>query len=316
MTVEYVTAKLPNMNVLMYADKNHPYISSIETVLNQELISRYFNPQWIQGMMLEGYSGARYMSNKFTNNLLGWQVTRPSAVENWMWDSIVDVYVNDKYGLGVNDWLKSGNNAYSYISMTGTLLTAAYEGYWKTDSATLNKIANEWAQAILNNGVACCDCSCGNIAMMEWAIDYINPDMLAQFKQVMLAATHNNLFAQSEDPIPSDPTDNPSSGSSSESSNGDSGSNSIQSNFNSTSSSSDSADGQSPGISVVSAAQAQSGSSASPGDSGNSAHEITKSSSSSFSPTEVGMSIVAIIAVIIIVLIVGFGYQRKKGDDF
>lgn len=316
MTIDYVTGSTPNMNVLMYANKNNPYISSLETVLNKELISREFNPEWIAGMMKEGYSGARYMSNKFTSNLLGWAVTRPSAVDNWMWDSVVGIYVNDKYNLGLNDWLKSGNNAYSYISMTGTLLTAAYEGYWSTDSGTLSQVANEWARTVLNNGVACCDCSCGNIAMMEWAIDYINPDMLAQFKEVMFAATYNNAFTQNNNPVsPNDPTDgggsSPSNTGGSQSLNGEFGSSDTRS--NSSSSSSNPQLGQSPGVSEVSASQVNVGSS-SEGESGAS-HEVTKAASSSFTPTEVGMSIVAIIGVVVIVFVLGFGYQRRKDDE-
>ena len=58
-------------------------------------------------MMNEGYSGARYISNKFLNNLFGWAVTRPNAVNNWMWDESYNVYIKDKYNLGVTDWLQS-----------------------------------------------------------------------------------------------------------------------------------------------------------------------------------------------------------------
>jgi cobalamin biosynthesis Mg chelatase CobN len=35
---------------------------TLEQYINRELTTRYFNPGWIQGMMNEGYSGARYMS--------------------------------------------------------------------------------------------------------------------------------------------------------------------------------------------------------------------------------------------------------------
>ena len=154
----------------MYANKNSAYISSLEEVMYQEIAARYDNPDWIKGMMNEGYSGARYMSNKFVSNLHGWQVTRPSAVTDDLWNRIYNTYYNDKYGIGVKDWLMSGNNAYSLISMSGTMLTTIHDGYWNADKATISDIANTWAQATIQNGVACCDCSCGNIAMMQWAV--------------------------------------------------------------------------------------------------------------------------------------------------
>ena len=116
------------------------------------------------------------------------------AVSNYMWDDAYGVYFNDKYGIGVSDWLKTGNNNYAFISSAGTMLTAAYEGYWKTDSATISDIANQWAEAVIANGVACCDCSCGNIAMMKWAVDFINPDLLAKFADQVFQATNHNFF--------------------------------------------------------------------------------------------------------------------------
>ena len=197
MTMAYVNGNTPKMNVLMYGNKNIPYTTSIEQAIAKEILTRYSNPDWISGMMQEGYSGARYISNKFLTDLLGWSVTRPEAVSNYMWDDAYNVYFNDKYGIGVSDWLKTGNNNYAFISSAGTMLTAAYEGYWKTDSATLSNIANQWAEAVIANGVACCDCSCGNIAMMQWAVDFINPDLLAKFADQLFQATHNNFF----DPI-------------------------------------------------------------------------------------------------------------------
>ena len=194
MAVEKISGKTPRMNVLMYANKNNAYIATLEEVMYQEIASRYDNPAWISGMMNEGYSGARYMSNKFVTNLYGWQVTRPSAVSDDLWNRVYDTYYNDKYGLGVTDWLKSGNNAYSFISMSGTMLTAAYEGYWNADPTTLRNLANSWAQATIQNGVACCDCSCGNIAMMQWAVQYVNPDILAQLMPKLYEATKNPVF--------------------------------------------------------------------------------------------------------------------------
>jgi cobaltochelatase CobN len=65
-------------------------------------------------------------------------MTRPGSIQNWMWDKVVDIYLKDIYNMGVTSFLKSGNNAYSMISLTGTLLTAAFEGYWTTDQLHYN----------------------------------------------------------------------------------------------------------------------------------------------------------------------------------
>jgi len=189
----YLNNKLLPFNILIYGSDINPYVYSLEKYLNRELSSRYYNPQWIKAMMNESYAGAGYMS-KATSNLYGWAWTARGTVKSWMWDNLVSVYVDDKYNIGVDKYLSTGYNSYAYISITGTLLTAAYDKFWDADEASLRKVANKWAQLVIDNGVACCDCSCGNIAMMDWSLKYINADLLSQFKQKLYQATQNKIF--------------------------------------------------------------------------------------------------------------------------
>lgn len=319
MAVENVSGKSPKMNVLMYADKNNAYISSLEEVMYQEIAARYDNPNWIQGMMGEGYSGARYISNKFVTNLYGWQVTRPDAVSDDLWNKVYDTYFNDKYGIGVKDWLSHGNNAYSLISMSGTMLTAAHDGYWDADDATLSDIANTWAQSTVQNGVACCDCSCGNIAMMQWAVQYVNPDILAQLLPKLYDATQNpvflnntqsNIAPESEtNPTSGDPsTPNPTQGSTSSST---TSSNATTTN-NQFSQSSANSDGDA--VSDV----GESSSSSSVGASSVEGADVKKSIEinpvTQQSASEVGLSLIAVLGVMCLILIIGVGYFRDKDD--
>ena len=319
MTVEEISGKTPKFNVLMYADKNSAYISSLEEVMYREIAARYDNPDWIKGMMKEGYSGARYMSNKFVSNLHGWQVTRPSAVSDDLWNRIYNTYYNDKYGLGVKDWLMSGNNAYSLISMSGTMLTTIHDGYWNADKATISDIANTWAQATVQNGVACCDCSCGNIAMMQWAVQYVNPDILAQLLPKLYEATKNPVFAnntQTTVPPETDSdanqkeasTQNPVEGSTSSST---VMTNSSSSKVQSTPQSGDSAQGEAFSNVGAGSESVQAGQASSEGADVKKSVEINPITSQSAS--EVGLSIIAVLAILCLIMVVAVGYFRD-GD--
>ena len=319
MTVEEISGKAPKFNVLMYADKNSPHISSLEEVMYREIAARYDNPEWIKGMMKEGYSGARYMSNKFISNLHGWQVTRPSAVSNDLWNRIYDTYYNDKYGIGVDDWLMSGNNAYSYISMSGTMLTTIHDGYWNADASTISHIANTWAQATIQNGVACCDCSCGNIAMMQWAVQYVNPDILAQLLPKLYEATKNPVFAnntQSTVPPESQSSTNPQSEASTQNpTEGSTSSSTIKTNSSSTTTQNTAQNGenaQGEAFSNVGAGSesVQAGSSASESADVKKSVEINPITSQSAS--EVGLSIVAVLAILCLIMVVAVGYFRDN----
>lgn len=201
MAIERVNGAAPNLNVLYYANPANPQVTSLLQFMSRELRTRYYNPEWIQGMMNEGYSGARTISNKFVSYLWGWQVTNPDLVQDWMWEEVTDIYVRDEYNLGVSEWLSTGNRAYAMISITGTMLTAAHKindatgkPYWQADEATLKTIANTWANLIAKHGVACCDCSCGNIAMIEWATKYISADLLQNLFKELFGATKKEIF--------------------------------------------------------------------------------------------------------------------------
>ena len=320
MTVENISGKAPKFNVLMYADKNNAYISSLEEVMYREIAARYDNPDWIKGMMKEGYSGARYMSNKFVSNLHGWQVTRPSAVSDGLWDRIYDTYYKDKYNIGVKDWLMSGNNAYSLISMSGTMLTTIHEGYWNADKATISDIANTWAQATIQNGVACCDCSCGNIAMMQWAVQYVNPDILAQLLPKLYEATKNPVFknnTQSTQPPETESNDIQKEASTQNPVKGSISSATVKTNSSSTTSqttaqSGDNAQGEAFSNVGAGSESVQAGSSSAEGADVKKSVEINPISSQSAS--EVGLSIVAVLAILCLIMVVAVGYFRNEDD--
>lgn len=293
MALEKVNGKLPNFYVINYADKNNANTMSIDEYINRELVTRDLNPEYIKGMMKEGYDGARYFS-KFMKNLKGWATTRPSSVLNDYWNQVVDTYLKDKNNIGITEFLRSDDNTYALISMTGTLLEMAYKGNWKTDSATLKMVANEWAQAAIKNGVACCDCSCGNLAMMEWASQFINPNILAQFKSTIYAATGAASFAPS-----SSPSTNPNSGGST--SQGESTSQGGQ-----TSKDQSSSPSESSGSAGSENSQQDEETQSTPGESSQKSYEVSQASSSA--ATKSGMPVYAIIGVILLIVLFAGGY--------
>ena len=292
-----VNGKAPDMYVLKYGNGIETKSMSIEQFVNRELNTRLYNPDWIKGMMDNGYAGAGYIS-KYASNMWEAQVTRPGAVQSWMWDKMADVYIKDKYNLGVTQWLENDANSYAMTSMTGTMLTALYKGYWTTDTETLKQIVNKWVSGPIMNGVACCDCSCGNIAMMKWAMQYVNPDMLAQFKSQLYAATKNSAFAPTS---PGQTQLDPSTSKEEQ-----------QQQQSAVQKGQPNSSGNEP--TTESSKESGEGSQSDVGDQGNSqgkkSYEISKTSSSSSSQT--GMPVAAIIGVVLLVGLVGIGYFRGR----
>ena len=209
------------------------------------------------------------------------------------------------------------------------MLTAIQEGYWKADEGTIRNIANTWAQATVQNGVACCDCSCGNIAMMQWAIQYVNPDILAQLLPKLYQATQNPVFADNTQNLPPQDdgsTDSPSSPNPTEGSTSSSvvASNSTNTQSNSKSSSQSNSQSNSQGNSN-SQGQAMSnvgvdGQTGEVGSSGGSQGADVKKSVeinpiTSQSASEVGLSIIAVIGILCLIGVIALGYFRNRDEE-
>jgi cobaltochelatase CobN len=65
-----------------------------------ELQSRQFNPKWIQEMQKSGYAGAREITKEI-EHLYGFQKTTPDHLAAGTWRTVLDVFVKDKYRLGL-----------------------------------------------------------------------------------------------------------------------------------------------------------------------------------------------------------------------
>jgi len=278
----------PLMWISNLENPNDPHIESLSESLAKDVRTTYYNPKWIQAMQGHGASGARAFTS-FVENMFMWDVTSPSSVTNGMWDEAYKTYVQDKYNLGLETWFNQ-NNPYAAQSMYAKMMEAARKEYWQTNDATIRDLANRWASSIDVYGVACCDCSCANMAMIEWASSYLNPDMLSKLNAKLYDATGNSKFAPS--PTPSQPE--PQSSSQSQPSGSTSQSTS-----------------QSSGVAGEAGEQSQSEESASPGEQGEAkAYEVTKEGNSGTSDS--GLPAAAIIGVIVLVGLIGFGYFRMR----
>lgn len=126
------------------ANLQSPQAARIETAdrtLNRELRSRYFNPDWIKAMQAGGYNGARYLS-EFTENMRLWEITNPRLVKDRDWNEVADVYVHDRYQLGLKAYFAQ-HNPQAYHNMVATLVETAEQGRWKADPTTLAALKRE-----------------------------------------------------------------------------------------------------------------------------------------------------------------------------
>ena len=195
MAIERVNGKPPENYVLFYADPKQSKVETLEHFLTKEMRSRYYNPDWIQGMMKEGYAGARTISNKFFEFAWGWQVTNPEIMRDWMWNEVTDIYFHDKYQIGVTKWFQDERHAPAMINMAGILLTAANKGFWKASPDTIRYLASTLGQMVVRYGPSCSAHVCGTQDTITWSKEWMNPALAGSYARAMSAALTGSGYA-------------------------------------------------------------------------------------------------------------------------
>lgn len=149
------------MLVADLADPTAAKTMSLERYQGREMQSRYLNPKWIESMLKEGYSGARFI-NMVAENLWGWQVTVPEAVGAEKWQAMYETYVEDKYQLDIQKKFEQADNLLAYQAMVDRMLVAINKGYWQADPAVKAKLEQVNKEVIAKAGVACNKDTCSS----------------------------------------------------------------------------------------------------------------------------------------------------------
>ena len=179
LAVRSVSGKNPDVYMANLRDPDNPKIETLQHCLQRELRARYFNPKWIQGMMEHGYAGAREMDHKFVENLWGWDVVTPDLITEDMWNQVYDVYIQDKYDLGLNEFFDS-NNPYAQQSITARMLETIRKGYWDPSEDVKTNLVETYQKSVDEYDVTCCHHTCGNVLLQDYMQGIVSASALEQ----------------------------------------------------------------------------------------------------------------------------------------
>lgn len=198
--VRHASGQTPETLVTLQRRNQQVAVEDLTKTVGRELHSRYLNPGWITGMMAENYAGAREMAH-FVEYLWGWQVTVPETVDAAKWTQTFEVYVEDKYGLGLTEFFNQ-QNPWAYQSLTARMLEAVRKDYWDADETTTQKLATTYALNVVEKGVACCDHTCNNPMLNQMVVNLISlpgvmaPELVEKFQIAVAQAAGKPLTDQ------------------------------------------------------------------------------------------------------------------------
>ena len=203
LAVKRESGQNPDTLITLQRSPNQVDVENVEKTFGREIRTRYLNPKWIEGMKKEGYAGAREISN-YVEYMWGWQVTVPNAIDKAKWEQTYEVYVKDKYGLDIKEFMNK-ENPWAYQSITARMMESIRKGYWKADEQVKKKLAVEYALNVVEKGVACCDHTCNNPFLNQMVVSIISmpgvmsPEMVEKFKIAIEQAMGKTLTEQVQD---------------------------------------------------------------------------------------------------------------------
>lgn len=117
--------------------------------ISEEMRARYLNPSWITAMQGEGYAGALEILDT-VNNVFGWQATTPDVIRDDQWEAISEVFVEDKYELGLNEWFDE-HQPVAQMQIIERMAEAIRKQYWQASEQAKTALATRYAELLEDN---------------------------------------------------------------------------------------------------------------------------------------------------------------------
>lgn len=164
--VQSVTGKTPDAYLSDYRNRNHAKMQDLKEAIGVESRTTLFNPTYIKEKM-KGEASAANGFAELVQNTYGWNVLRPTAIDNEMWDNIYDVYVRDQYSLGLREYFE-GKSPAALEEITAVMMESARKGLWKATDQQLQDVARLHTDLVNEYKPSCSGFVCDNAKLRDF----------------------------------------------------------------------------------------------------------------------------------------------------
>jgi cobaltochelatase CobN len=166
LAVRNVTGKDPDAYFSDYRNRNNNRMQDLKEAIGVESRTTIFNPTYIREKMKGGAADASTFA-EVVQNTYGWNVMKPQAVDQEMWNKIYDVYVKDEYQLGVQDFFEQQNPA-ALEEMTAVMLETVRKGMWHASEAQVRDIVDLHTELVNKYKPSCSGFVCDNAKLRDF----------------------------------------------------------------------------------------------------------------------------------------------------
>lgn len=186
LAVRNVTGKDPEAYLSDYRNRNNARMQEVKEAIGVESRTTILNPAYIREKMKGGAGDAAGLAEVITNTY-GWNVMKPDAIDNELWNDIYDTYVGDKYNLGVKDYFSSKNPA-AIQEMTAVMLETARKGLWNASPEQVAALAELHTEMVAEFGAACSGFVCDNAKLRDFISSKVPASAASQYNSAVAQA--------------------------------------------------------------------------------------------------------------------------------
>lgn len=181
LTIRNVTGKEPDAFFSDYRNRHNPRVQEVKEAIGVEARTTVLNPTYIRERMKGQGSSAGHFAEIFRNTY-GFNVMKPDAIDNELWDSYHEIYVQDKLDLNVHEFFKRESPA-ALQEMTAVMMETARKGYWDATPEQLAEIANLHTELVNEFRAACSGFVCDNMKLRDFIAQNASPENARQYNQ-------------------------------------------------------------------------------------------------------------------------------------
>lgn len=196
LTVRNVTGNDPDAYFNDLRNRHQARVQDLKSAIGVETRSTLFNPVYMKEQMKEGASAANAMSETIRNTY-GWNVMKPKAIDNELWDQYYEVFVNDKLNVGVKQFFERENPA-ALQEATAVMMETARKGYWKATPEQLRNIAALHSELVEKYDAGCSGFVCDNAKLRTFIGEQLPAESAKQYEGKIESARNEAVASDSK----------------------------------------------------------------------------------------------------------------------
>ncbi|MDE5561869.1 MAG: cobaltochelatase subunit CobN, partial [Bacteroidaceae bacterium] len=183
LAVRNVTGKDPDAYLADYRNRNHTKMQEVKEAIGVESRTTILNPAYIREKMKGGAGDASAIAD-VVRNTYGWNVMKPDAIDNELWDNIYNTYIADTHNLGTKEYFTSVSPA-ALEEITAVMLETARKGMWKTSEERIKALAELHTEIVSEYRPSCSGFVCNNAKFRQYISGKVNSSSATDYNKAI-----------------------------------------------------------------------------------------------------------------------------------